>query len=141
MKKAGFSLILAVFLTAGLFANSAAAWIPEPTAEQKEIFSKSIVPWIKQTWEEKTQMSPDVYALQEITEIKLVRVDDYEENPAQKVYLVNVFFHAKFFTDGQLDAENDMLIKAYFLMEDSEIKGIRGDIVVLESTPPKQETP
>ena len=40
IKKTGFSLILAVFLVAGMFINSAAAWIPEPTDEQKEIFSK-----------------------------------------------------------------------------------------------------
>ena len=55
IKKTGFSLILAVFLVAGIFINSAAAWIPEPTDEQKEIFSKNIVPWITQTWENEIQ--------------------------------------------------------------------------------------
>ncbi|OGD31072.1 hypothetical protein A2W39_02090 [Candidatus Azambacteria bacterium RIFCSPHIGHO2_01_46_10] len=138
IKKTGFSLILAVFLVAGMFINSAAAWIPEPTDEQKEIFSKNIVPWITQTWEDEIKATTDVYTLQEIN---LVRVDDYNENPAQKVYLVNVFYHVKYFTDEQVSAESDMLIKAYFLMENDEIIALREDIVNLESTPPKQDLP
>lgn len=138
IKKTGFSLILAVFLAAGIFINSAAAWIPEPTDEQKEIFSTSIVPWVTQTWENEIQATTDVYTLQEI---KLVRVDDYYENPAQKVYLVNVFYHVKYLTDEQVSAKSDMLIKAYFLMENEEIIALREDIVNLESTPPKQDSP
>lgn len=138
IKKTGFSLILAVFLATGMFINSAAAWIPEPTDEQKEIFSKSIVPWITQTWEDEIQATTDVYTLQEI---KLIRVDDYDENPAQKVYLVNVFYHVKYFTDEQVSVKSDMLVKAYFLMENEEIIALREDIVNLESTPPKQDLP
>ena len=45
------------------------------------------------------------------------------------------------FTDEQVSAESDMLIKAYFLMENDEIIALREDIVNLESTPPKQDLP
>lgn len=134
IKKAGFSLILAAFLAAGVFVYSASAWIQEPTAEQKEIFSESIVPWMTQIWKDETQAAPGVHTLQEI---KLVRVDDYAENPAQKVYLVNVFYHVKYLTDEQAD----VLLKAYFLMENDEIIAWRKDVVNLESTPPKQDLP